>query len=251
MAGSARPDLDELQRPALEDEKLREEIRALWRGSDENWWAGRETIPIGAALVALLSVVLTFWHQTRELGRQRKADRDQADERAREFGHQQDADRQEQAAERRRRYDELFATVSGNLASDAEGLRLAAAASIEVAFLADAASEEGREGTTYRTQVFGLLVNVLSLEREKARVSDRVLAGVLVKGLTSQLPSRHERVGEPQPGTLSLDGVFLQGVDLSGRGGSCERTLARGDIRPPWELRRPGLREHVARAPLA
>lgn len=215
IASSSRPDLDKLQQPALEEEKLREEIRALWRESDEKWWARPETIPIGAALVGLVSVLLTFWHQTRELGRQRNADRRQASERDREFGHQQEAERQEQAAERRRRYDELFATVSANLASREEALRLAAAASIEAAFLPDEPSEEGREGATYRSQVFVLLVGVLSLEREEERLSDRVLARVLAKGLPSQLPSGRERLGDPRPGTLTLDGVFLQGTDLT------------------------------------
>jgi uncharacterized protein YjbI with pentapeptide repeats len=216
-AGPARPDLDQLDQPALEEQKLREEIRALWTESDETWWERPETVPTAAALVALLSVLLTFWHQTRESARQRNADRAQARERAQAFDHQQAADRQEQAAERRRRYDELFVTVSANLAASQEALRLAAASSIEAAFLADDAAEEGREGATYRTQVFGLLVGVLSLERsdEEERLSDRVLARVLVKGLPSQLPSSPGQVEEPRPGELSLDGVFLQRTDLS------------------------------------
>jgi hypothetical protein len=220
-------DLGRLNKPALEKEKLREEIRTLRKKRTEAWWERPETIPVAAALVAFLTGVGAFVNQTREYGRQKNRDREVAEARdkafahrkdvdreaatARDdaFAHQQEEDRAQRTAERQRRYDELFATTSANLASENEALRLAAAASIEAAFLPDAASGEGRDRLAYRAQVFTLLVNVLTLPDR--RPSDRVLARGLAKALRSQLPILGTRDIEPAPGELELDGAFLGG----------------------------------------
>jgi len=148
------------------------------------------------------------------LAHQKDVDREAAAARDVAFAHQQDEDRAQRALERQRRYDELFATTSANLASENEALRLAAAASIESAFLPSAASREAGERDAYRAQVFTLLVGVLALPDR--RPSDRVLVGALAKALRSQLPILQPHEIEPAPGELDLDEVYVATANLSG-----------------------------------
>jgi hypothetical protein len=180
-----------LDRPALETEKLREEVRQL-RIANDDAHSARGTLislaPFLTATVAILGLFATLWKQIDERGRQAREDRAQ---RAKE--------RIEDERDERRRLDEKFTSIVASLGAESESLQASAAVAL-LTFLKPGYEE-------FVDQVFRVALVNTKLAHSKS--VGRLLVDVLEQALRAKLAQQAE------PFELDLTRAQLQRIDLS------------------------------------
>lgn len=167
---------------ALEQLKLKEEIRALHRANTQRWWQSQVGLGVVGALVAIGGLLWTVIQQRREFVRQRTADRKTAER------------------DQETRLDGLFAQLARDVASQDLAVRLSALAAIE--------SFTGPERSAYHRQLLGLLQGILKVHRSD--VSDRALARAFLAFLAAQ-----QQAGSAVTAPLDLEAACLDGSSIA------------------------------------
>jgi uncharacterized protein YjbI with pentapeptide repeats len=173
-----------LDKPALETEKLRQEVNKLMLENNRlnnAWYNFSSYAALLTAIVAVSGVFLTIWKQFDE----RQKDREQ-----REF-------------ESRRHFDEIFNSIITNISSDNLSLQMSSAVSL-FTFLKP-------EYYTFHEQVYLILLANLKLKLDQ-QVND-LLVKVFEKALRIRL-SASQRINQPLKWELSHTNLYR--IDLSG-----------------------------------
>jgi len=178
-----------LDKPALETEKLRQEVNKLMLENNRlnNAWHNLSShAALLTAIVAVSGVFLTIWKQF--------------DERQK--------DREQRELESRRHSDEIFNSIITNISSDNLSLQMSSAVSL-FTFLKS-------EYYTFHEQVYLILVANLKLKLDP-QVND-LLIKVFEKALRTRL-SASQRTNQPLNWELSHTNLYridLSGLDLEG-----------------------------------
>jgi len=186
---SANDQLQSMNQEQLEDEKLRQEVLKL-RLENQKRSSLWELLPSYATIittfVAVIGVFVTIWRQINERAR----------------------DREQREDDSRRRLDERFTSIVGNLGSESEAIQASATVSI-MTFLKP-------EYEVFHSQVFMVLLANLKIQHSEA--VNKLLVGAFEKAIRIQLQALRDQ-GEQLELDLSrahLDRIDLSNTDLTG-----------------------------------
>jgi uncharacterized protein YjbI with pentapeptide repeats len=198
----------------LQEEKLRQEIIKLQLENRKLGGWGELLLPYGTLLtvaVAFGGLIVTFWKQINENGRQKEQDRQQRQrdlEQQERNRHEQELGRLQREEENRRRLEEKFTAIVGRLGSHSPSIQASAAVSI-MTFLKP-------ENEEFHAQAFFILLANLKVQHNEAiqgnEVLNRLLIAAFERAIRTQAPIENVKGRESE---IDLSRCCLNRADLS------------------------------------